>query len=265
MITRLSMVAVDLDGTLLDSAGRVSPRTREVLSRARKAGVVVVAATGRPRPMARWITDDLDFISYVVCHNGAQTYLPDDGRVIHSRSLDPDVARAAGLAAREFAPEVSLGVEHSDDSHHLEAGVAALLPLRSGVPTVDDAMEHVAGDVLKVLAHSAAHDLHEFVAALGEVMPEGVESAHAGLPFAELGPVGVSKASALDRLAGDHGFDASEVVAFGDGHNDTEMLRWAGWSVAMANGHPDIREMAREVTVTNDEDGVAAVVERLLG
>lgn len=264
MLSRVSMVAVDLDGTLLNSSGRVSERTREIMGRAHRSGVLVVAATGRPRPMARWITDDLEFISYVVCHNGAQTYLPDDGRVIHTRSLDPELARTAGLAAREFAPEVSLGVEHSDDSHHLEAGVAALLPLRSETPTVVDAMEHVAGDVLKVLAHSAGHDLHEFVAALGEIMPEGVESAHAGLPFAELGPVGVSKASALDRLARDHGFDASEVVAFGDGHNDTEMLRWAGWSVAMANGDPEIREGAHEVTLTNDEDGVAAVVERFL-
>ena len=265
MLTRISMVAVDLDGTLLNSSGRVSERTRQTLGRAHWAGILVVAATGRPRPVARWVTDELDFISYVVCHNGAQTFLPDDGRVIHTRSLDPDLAREAGMAAREFAPDVSLGVEHSDDTHHLEEGVAALLPLRAATPTVDDAMEHVAGDVLKVLAHSSGHDLHEFVAALDRIMPPGVESTHAGLPFAELGPVGVSKASALDRLARDHGFDASEVVAFGDGYNDAEMLRWAGWSVAMANGDPEIREAAHEVTLTNDEDGVAAVVERLLG
>ncbi len=265
MITRLSMVAVDLDGTLLNSAGGVSDLTRRVLGRAHRSGVLVVAATGRPRPVARWITDELDFISCVVCHNGAQTYRPDDGRVIHSRSLDPELARSAARAAREFAPEVSLGVEHSDDSHHLEAGVAALLPLRAGGPTVDDAMAHINGDVLKVLAHRPGRDLHEFVAALGEVMPEGVESAHAGLPFAELGPVGVSKASALDLVARDHGFDASEVVAFGDGHNDTEMLAWAGWSVAMGNAHPEIKDLADEVTVTNDADGVARVVQRLLG
>ena len=75
---------------------------------------------------------------------------------------------------------------------------------------------------------------------------------------------GVSKASALARICDRHGFDAQDVVAFGDMPNDIEMLDWAGHGVAMANAHPDAKAVANEIALSNNEDGVARVLEREL-
>ena len=75
---------------------------------------------------------------------------------------------------------------------------------------------------------------------------------------------GVTKASALAAVAGELGVSAADVLAFGDMPNDVSMLRWAGRSVAVANAHPDARAAAREVTVSNLDDGVAVYLERLL-
>jgi hydroxymethylpyrimidine pyrophosphatase-like HAD family hydrolase len=79
----------------------------------------------------------------------------------------------------------------------------------------------------------------------------------------EVTPAGVNKATALAELAGSVGVVARDVVAFGDYPNDVPMLAWAGHGVAVANAHPDVIEIADEVTASNDEDGVALVLERL--
>ena len=81
----------------------------------------------------------------------------------------------------------------------------------------------------------------------------------------EISAAGVSKASALARLCESRGIDRSDVIAFGDMPNDLPMLAWAGYSVAVANAHPDVRAAADEVTASNDESGVALVLERLFG
>ena len=91
-----------------------------------------------------------------------------------------------------------------------------------------------------------------------------------GVPFYQVAPdiiacaSGISKASGLASLAQEHGVEAADVVAFGDMPNDLPMLRWAGTSVAVANAHPDVLAEAGSVTTSNDEDGVAAVIEQLL-
>jgi hydroxymethylpyrimidine pyrophosphatase-like HAD family hydrolase len=79
----------------------------------------------------------------------------------------------------------------------------------------------------------------------------------------EISAAGVSKATALERVCARHSIDRRDVVAFGDMPNDLPMLAWAGHSVAVANAHPDVRAAADEVTTSNDECGVALVLERL--
>ena len=80
----------------------------------------------------------------------------------------------------------------------------------------------------------------------------------------EVSAAGVTKAFGLERLAAEHGISADEVMAFGDMPNDLPMLTWAGHAVAVANAHPDVLAIADEVTASNDDDGVAVVIERLL-
>ncbi len=93
---------------------------------------------------------------------------------------------------------------------------------------------------------------------------ETVTITHAGAPYLEISARGVHKGWALEALCARLGIPAEHVVAFGDMPNDLPMLQWAGCGVAMANAHPDVLAAADVVTRSNEEDGVAMVVERLL-
>ena len=112
----------------------------------------------------------------------------------------------------------------------------------------------MSGDEFLSAARALAHDLE----GLAEITFSGIDG------LLEISAAGISKAFTLENLAAEHGMGASEVVAFGDMPNDLPMLAWAGHAVAVANAHPDVRQIADEITASNDEDGVARVVERLL-
>jgi hydroxymethylpyrimidine pyrophosphatase-like HAD family hydrolase len=123
--------------------------------------------------------------------------------------------------------------------------------------------------VLKLLARHTTMPTGELLDATREVVGELAMLTTATFSetdsLLEISAPGVTKAFGLERLAATHGITADEVVAFGDMPNDVPMLVWAGHAVAVGNAHPDVIEVADEVTATNDEDGVALVIERLLG
>ena len=107
-------------------------------------------------------------------------------------------------------------------------------------------------------------DLEHVLAVASELAGPDASTTLAGDAFVELAAPGVAKEAALERLATDRGISADEVIAFGDHVTDAGMLAWAGHGVAVANAHPAALAAADEVTATNDEDGVALVLERLV-
>jgi Cof subfamily protein (haloacid dehalogenase superfamily) len=96
------------------------------------------------------------------------------------------------------------------------------------------------------------------------MLGEHVSVTHMGANCVEIGPAGIDKATALSWLCAHIGIDAADVVAFGDEYNDHEMLRWAGRGIAMGNANDLTKSIADEVTESNDDDGVAVAIERLL-
>lgn len=106
-------------------------------------------------------------------------------------------------------------------------------------------------------------ELREVVAAVAAGRLEVTWSVPGDVPLVEVSAGGVDKGSALARLAGDLGVDAADAVAFGDMPNDVAMLCWAGTGVAMGNAHPDLVAVADFATASNDDDGVALVLEDL--
>ena len=120
------------------------------------------------------------------------------------------------------------------------------------------------GPQIKVMVSLADRVRQEAVVAVQPLLPDGVEVATSGSLFTEVTASGVDKAFGLARLSERLGVPRSDVIAFGDNHNDLPMLRWAGTSVAMANSEPVAFDAAGERTLRNDEDGVAAFLERFL-
>jgi hydroxymethylpyrimidine pyrophosphatase-like HAD family hydrolase len=128
----------------------------------------------------------------------------------------------------------------------------------------DSALDLLERPVGKVLARSPSLENAIFLTTVAEVVGERAVMAYSGATgLAEISAQGVTKASVLDSWCADLGVLPEDVWAFGDMPNDLAMLRWAGTSYAVANGHPEVRAAADHVIAANDEDGVAQVLESL--
>lgn len=268
-----AVVATDLDGTLLGADSTISARTRAALVAAEEAGIDVVFVTARP---PRWLPDftgDVGGHGHVICLGGACLLEAATGRVLDSHGFPDDQVRELTAVLREAVPGIAFGAEAVDAGRYETAfGYDESWASIDGAPMpVRDRIEDTLGTpwpVAKFLARQTRPGLddEDFLAAVGEAVGDSALLAFAGSPgLAELLPPGVTKASALERWCAARGVGADRVWAFGDMPNDIPMLRWAGRSFAMGNAHRDVLAAADEHAARNDEDGVARVLERVLG
>lgn len=263
------LLVTDLDGTVVRSDDTVSAYTHEVLARVRAAGVPVVGATGRGPRLLDLTRRDLPSAGHLVMANG--------GRVLDLLNGSP-VALADHRLAGPVVAELLAGLE------------AAAGPLRVMVEVLDHPYAPLWGDldpnwpwpqrvvpkpradaltgsVIKAFAQAdGGADPDALLALARRIVPPSVASlTQAGLGFVEICPPGVDKASGLAVVATALGVDPADVLVFGDMPNDLSMFRWAGWGrVAVGNAHPQVRALADEVTGSNDQDGVAVWLDRLL-
>ena len=261
----LRLVATDLDGTIVRTDGTVSDRTRAAFAAAERAGVGVVLVTGRPPRWMRTMAEDTGHRGLAILSNGAIVYDLHEERIVDEHPLDPAAAAEVVAALRREMPGLVFAVERGGRFGHEPAWIPRYaLPDDVLVGEVD---ELLAEPMVKLLARHDELSGDEMVLRARTVVGEAATVTHSGVGgvgMLEISGPGVTKASALARLAADLGTGPTGTVAFGDMPNDLPMLAWAGHSVAVANAHPEVRALADEVTASNDEDGVALVVERLL-
>ncbi|GAA2315297.1 HAD family hydrolase [Streptomyces kunmingensis] len=270
------LIATDLDGTLLHDDKTVSPRTVAALAAAEEAGIEVFFVTGRP---ARWmdvVSDHLHGHGLAICGNGAAVVDlhggPGNHRFVTIRELAvPDALDVVGVL-RAAAPGTAFAVERTGGLHHEPTYPPLHLDPGESVAPAEkllaaDFEDSAVADqpVLKLLAYHPELGPDEFLTlartAAGDLAAITRSSPSALL---EISGRAVSKASTLELCCAERGISPAEVVAFGDMPNDMEMLTWAGTSYAMGNAHPDVLAAATGVTATNNEDGVARVIESIL-
>ncbi len=260
----IRLVATDLDGTLLHSDGTITTHTREVLTAIEDLGVVVVFVTGRP---IRWMDDLWAHVGgegLAICSNGGIVYDVHDRAVIRSRTIPRDIGLEVAATIRGVFPGSMFAMEKP-------AGFAkepVFLPQPDDAQRADlmvGPLEEVFDDqVVKLLALDVDQEPEPYWQRVEELVGHLVTTTWSSRgPLIEMSASGVTKASTLELLCAELEIASEEVMAFGDMPNDVAMLRWAGSSYAMANGHPQVLEAALEVAPPNDEDGVAMVLERL--
>lgn len=260
------LVAIDIDGTLLRSDLTVSARSRSALAAARDAGLEIVLATARSPRTARLIATEAGLGGVAVCANGAIVYDLDRDRILEHTPLAARTVHrlVAGLRAR--VPGVVFGWEHE-----LRFGSEPAYEQHRGDgwwPRPDDAYPPCdplswTRPMTKLLARCPGADLEELLAVVRELANGQAAATLAGDSFVELVAAGVGKEQALATLAAGRGIDSTGVVAFGDHLTDAAMVAWAGHGVAVANAHPSVLAVADEVAPSNDDDGVAIVLERI--
>jgi Cof subfamily protein (haloacid dehalogenase superfamily) len=266
-VTRL--IATDLDGTLLRDDKTLSDRTTAALAAAEAAGIEVFFVTGRP---ARWmdvVSAHVQGHGMAICANGAAVTDLRDGRLLKVFPLDRGAALDVVGVLREVAAGVSYAVELATGIHyepayppfHIDPGATVAIAEK----LLYEEIPGTGAPVLKVLAHHPELAPDAFLALAREAAGRHASFTRSSpTALLEVSGLGVSKAGTLAACCAERGITPDEVVAFGDMPNDVEMLSWAGASFAMGNAHPAARAAASGVTLTNNEDGVAAVIERIL-
>lgn len=264
--TDCSLIATDLDGTLLRGDDTLSDRSLAALARAARAGVRHLVVTGRPAPRVRPLLDDLGCTGLAVCGQGAQVYDAAAGRMLWSVRLDRELAETALGKIEAEVGEVYAAVDQDgvDGLTLIEQGYRMPHPTLPSV-RVERRDDLWAEPISKVLLRHPALSDDALAAAARSVVGSLATVTMSGPGTVELQPCGVTKATGL-ALAAEHlGLRPEDTVAFGDMPNDVPMFRWAGHGVAMANAHPKLKAVADEVTLSNEDDGVAVVLERLFG
>ncbi|MEU8584968.1 HAD family hydrolase [Streptomyces abikoensis] len=260
------LIATDLDGTLLRSDDTVSERTCAALASATAAGAAHIVVTGRTVAWTRHILDALDYRGLAVCGQGAQVYHAGEHRLLTSVTLDRQLA---ALALAKIEAEVGpLRLAASRDGMDGDVLVGPGYRLQEGplpVVPINEASELWAAPLNKVyLQHPTLDD--DALAEVARAVAGGfVGVTMAGSGIVELLPLGLSKATGLSLAARRLGVKAADTIAFGDMPNDVPMFGWAAHGVAMANAHPELKAVADEITASNEEDGIAVVLERLFG
>jgi Cof subfamily protein (haloacid dehalogenase superfamily) len=258
------LIATDLDGTLLRRDGSISPRTQLTLKRARAAGIELVMVTGRPARHVATIAGAAELGGVVICVNGALIYDLDHALVVREERLSSVAARELVQVMRRELPGVCFAVEVGlDYGWEPSYGRQRQKPELPALP-VGDALLLCENGVNKLIARHADVPLEYLFGRAREIAVDRATVTFSGAPFVEISSLRVSKASALAVHCAERGIDRRRVLSFGDMPNDLPMLEWAGRSVAMGNAHESVLAITGEVTLSNEEDGLAIVVERLL-
>jgi Cof subfamily protein (haloacid dehalogenase superfamily) len=259
------LVASDLDGTLLLPDRTLSPRTVRVLREVVEAGIVLVLVSARPPRTLRPLAQELQAKGLAICCNGALIYDLEGAAIVQHWPCPPEVVQTLVRRLRELAPGVSFALELGE-TLGCEPEYASRVPLLWGsAPQVLDVLELCQRPVTKLLVRHPTIDRDELLETVRELGGDAILATHSGAPQVEVSAGGIEKASALAWLAHSLGILQQDVVAFGDMPNDVPMLSWAGHGVAVGNAHEQVLAVADEVTASNDDDGVARVLERLFG
>lgn len=258
------LIALDVDGTIIDYDEALSERVRNAVAAVVRAGHHVVVATGRSLPGTLPVLDRLGLTEgWCVCSNGGVTV-----------RLDPALPygyEVTDLVTFDPAPALRLLREHLPTALYAVEDVGVGFKLTAPFPPGElygnleyvEFEELLATPATRVIVRSPEHTPQDFLRIVEDVGLHGVGYAVGWTAWLDLAPDGVSKASALEPVRAALGVDAERTIAVGDGRNDVEMFQWAARSVAMGQAGPELRAVASELTGPVEDDGLADVLEPL--
>jgi len=263
----IRLLVADLDGTLLDPDGELSPASIAAVRQCVAAGICVVIATARPPRSSRAIYRQLGLDTPSIHYNGAIVYEFATGRLLLHRPIPGPLARELTARALQVDQSAIVSLEVADRWY-----INRLTqPVKTETERLGFTPDYV-GDLDRFFEHPVTKALISFPGADTRSAAAALEAALGGrLSFTksdegvlQVMNGGVSKGSAVRFLLDRFSIDPSEAAAVGDAPNDLSMLQVVGLPIAMANGYPEVRAAAKHITLTNDEDGVAVAIRRFI-
>ena len=266
----IKLVAIDLDGTLLNSQKEISLRNKQALMAAKQAGVKVVICTGRPLAAIGPYLEELGLQEegdYSITFNGGLVQKNDTGAIIE-KTLMPleaihelyQLATTLNMPFDLLSDEVVMQLPSAPNCPSIYSSLNKLLTFESYK------LEELTPNRIynKVVVAIDEAYLNERIKEIPASFYERFEIIKTRNNLLEFMPKGITKAYGISLLAKDLGIRAEEIMTLGDEENDLPMIEYAGLGVAMANAIPLVKEAADVVTDTNDQDGVAKAVEKYI-
>lgn len=266
---KYKMIVLDLDGTLTNNKKLITPHTKQALMLAQAAGVHVVLASGRPTYGIIPLAEELKLKEnngYILAFNGGKIIDCTNNNVLFEQKLDEQLVPLLYQEAKKANMEIltyqgeGIAATNKDDKYVQHEAFINKMP----VMQYDDFLHQLVYPINKCLIVGDPTPLHELELRLSKELEGRMDVYRSADFFLECVPLGIDKARSLDRLISSLGISREEVIACGDGYNDLSMIRFAGLGVAMANAAKDIQKEADFVTLSNEEDGVAHVIERFI-
>lgn len=273
MKRNIKMIAMDLDGTLLDSNKVFTEYSRRVISEALEQGVIVLPATGRPVSGIPREIMEFPGIRYVLTSNGARVLDLQEGEVLYERLIPFEQGKKLLEILKKFDALLEIyyeGIGYASTKdlkrivQYMPSAPMAQYVLNTRRPVEDVwemyCREHRPTDKIQAL-FADLDEKEKAFAKVREKLPE-IEICGALWNNLEANQKEARKGIALIKLGEILGIPAENIMACGDGSNDIEMIREVGFGVAMSNAIDEVKAVADHVTFSNDEDGVAKAIEK---
>lgn len=262
------LIAVDLDGTLLDDGKEISARCRESIRRLKEKGKKIVLATGRPMHGILPYIETLDLIdenNYVVIYNGAVVQNTKGDKILLDKPLSLeafkelyDLSRQLGVYIHALSGEYVLTPKFNPYTQ-IESRINRTTVIEGPVDEIDASTK-----IVKVMFVDDPKKLDSIIPLIPEWAKEKYSIQRSAPIFLEFLYKGVNKGVGVSIVAKELGIKSQEVICVGDAGNDIDMIKYAGLGVAMDNATEDVKAAADYITLSNMEDGVARVIEKFM-
>ncbi len=261
------LIALDLDGTLLKDDKTISLKTKEIIKKARELGHIVMIATGRPFRSCEMYYRELNLDTPIVNFNGAFMHYPGKPGWGYHEPLDIKVAHEIVEACRSFHFH-NIIAEVIDDVyfHYHDEKLLDIFNFGNPNITTGDLADYLKDSPTSLLVHTEEDQLNIIRDHLSAVHAEVIDHRSWAAPWhvVEIIKSGLNKAVGLKKASDYYNIPAERVIAFGDEDNDLEMLEYAGHGIAMGNAIDKVKNIANDVTLSNEEDGVGQYLANLL-
>ena len=262
------MIALDMDGTLLDESKNISSRNKKAIQKAKAIGKKVVIATGRPLVGIKWVLNELEINAsddYVIAFNGALVQNVHTEDVIFQRTLSLEdytylyqFSQAYGVHIQALTESYVTTPVHNPYTQ-VEADINQIQTVLCDVHAFDP-----NETIVKVMFVDEKEKLDDIEKHLPEVLKSNYSVLRSAPIFLEFLNPEVNKGVGVQAIAAVENYDASEIICVGDAGNDIAMIEYAGLGVAMANASPSVKDVANHITDSNEDDGVAKVIETFM-
>ena len=259
------MAALDLDGTLLNSDHVVTQRNCEALRQLSKEGVLVVLVSGRMHQSILPISDQIGLENPIISYNGGMVKHAKTGEVFHHTPI----AATTAMELVDYCDERNIHLNFCLDDQlyiRMENAWSELYESRTGVraTAVGNLRKLAGGEPTKMQVLDTPENVEGLILDFQRDFGDRLYITRTQIEYIEFMNPQVSKGPALKALAARVGVPMRLVVAFGDSYNDMSMMDAVGFSIAMGNAIDELKDSAHYITESNDNDGVAQAVERLL-